>query len=218
LVVYCKDSNKSTDLSQFRGEVGKKTLQVVAELAVMWGMTFMGRLLALAGERRLSQRELARRAGIDPSRVTEWKKREDGDGGGKGPSVEDAVALARALGTTVAYLVGEAAEPDAGAGGLAEDDEQAILTSYRAYKRLGLIDGDRAIVALNVAMHEAAHAIVAASPAAARGEAPPAIDPTYKYPAIPADPTPGVTDRLAEQAERQASRTGGAARHGKRRG
>lgn len=111
-------------------------LQIVAETVVICGMSFLERVLSLARERRFSQRELARRIGVDPSRITEWKRRAEGERAGKGPSLEDALALAKTLDASVAYLVGEIATLKPESSLALDEEEQRLLWAIRGM-RLG---------------------------------------------------------------------------------
>ena len=67
---------------------------------------FSARLREAREARGLNQRELAERLGLPPSSIAHF------EGGRRGPSVENLIRLARALGVTADFLLGlDAAQP-----------------------------------------------------------------------------------------------------------
>jgi transcriptional regulator with XRE-family HTH domain len=52
-------------------------------------------------DRQMLQKDLAKAAGVDQTQVSAW------EGGRRVMRIEDAMKVAKVLGTTVAYLVGE---------------------------------------------------------------------------------------------------------------
>lgn len=101
--------------------------------------TLAERLRAARTKKGLSQRELAERTGMEQSQISRIEK------GEKGASVENLAALARELGTTVSYLVGDEHqatryEYDAG------NPARLILADYDAPEGLRDLAGDRALV------------------------------------------------------------------------
>lgn len=123
--------------------------------------TLAERLRAARTRKGLSQRELAQRAGMEQSQISRIEK------GEKGASVENLAALARELGTTVSYLVGDEHqatryEYDAG------NPARVILADNAAPEGLRDLAGDKALVeALKIteAEWEALRSIKLPSPA-----------------------------------------------------
>jgi transcriptional regulator with XRE-family HTH domain len=127
--------------------------------------TLSKRLRAARINKGLSQRELATRAGMEQSQISRIEK------GEKGASVENLAALARELGTTVSYLVGDehqAIRYDYDA----ENHARLILADYDAPQGLRDLAGDRALVEalkINEAEWEALRSIKLPSPATKDG-------------------------------------------------
>lgn len=101
--------------------------------------TLAERLRATRTKKGLSQRELAERTGMEQSQISRIEK------GEKGASVENLAALARELGTTVSYLVGDEHqatryEYDAGS------PARLILADNAAPEGLRDLAGDKALV------------------------------------------------------------------------
>ena len=89
--------------------------------------TFQQRLIDKRNERELSQSDLARKAGLQPSAIAHF------EAGRRKPSFANIRALAKALNTTADYLLGS------GTGVTAFRDEDKLSDADRAFIQ-GIID------------------------------------------------------------------------------
>lgn len=104
-----------------------------------WLMRWIDRALKVAKQKGITQRDIARAAGVEPPRVNQWKR-----GAGK-PYLDQAVKIARLLGVSLDWLAaeGEAEAPAPFEGPRTLDDALILravqvhhLTTDEALRRL----------------------------------------------------------------------------------
>lgn len=91
----------------------------------MEDMRLVVKAINLAKSRRINQAEFARQIGVDPSRLSEWKKDQ-----GK-PSIDIALRMARTLGVSLDYLADDAQDEPPATSEISEW-ERAVLDLIHA--------------------------------------------------------------------------------------
>lgn len=99
---------------------------------------FSARLKAARQARKLTQRELADRTGMDQGHISRLEN------GGKGVTMENIQALAAALGVTVSHLIGEDIKEDKGTYNAA-GTRGALLSSHDSPQGLRELASDSAL-------------------------------------------------------------------------